>query len=139
MSFEKNNTESSEQSPASNQFVKPEITEFQNMDANTIKQNLMNKLIIPRSETFLSTKTTEEGDKLIVELFVDINDGGATKAIKFKIESKKESFIQDTTEQIQEHTKSLSGHSDLMVKSLMFQVILKNKDNLEKGYTNVRI
>ncbi len=139
MSFEKNNTESSEQSPASNQFVKPEINEFQNMDANTIKQNLMNKLIIPRSETFLSTKTTEEGDKLIVELFVDINDGGATKAIKFKIESKKESFIQDTTEQIQEHTKSLSSHSDLMVKSLMFQVILKNKDNLEKGYTNVRI
>ena len=139
MSFEKNNTESSEQSPASNQFVKPEITEFQNMDANTIKQNLMNKLIIPRSETFLSTKTTEEGDKLIVELFVDINDGGATKAIKFKIESKKESFIQDTTEQIQEHTKSLSSYSDLMVKSLMFQVILKNKDNLEKGYTNVRI
>ena len=139
MSIENSSTNSNEKNPASNQFVKPEITEFQNMDANTIKQNLMNKLIIPRAETFLSTKTTEEGDKLIVELFVDINDGGATKAIKFKIESKKESFIQDITEQIQENTKSLSPHSDLTTKSVMFQIILKNKDNFEKGYTTVRM
>ena len=92
MNFEKNNTNPNETNPASNQFVKPEITEFQNMDANTIKQNLMNKLIIPRAETFLSTKTIEDGDKLIVELFVDINDGGATKPIQFKIESTKENF-----------------------------------------------
>lgn len=128
-----------EKAPASNQFVKPPITDFENMDANTIKQNLMNKLIIPRSETFLATKTTEDGDRLIIELFVDINDGGPTKAIKFKIESTKENFIQDITEQIQENTKSLSQHSDLMTKSVMFQIILKSKDNLEKGYTTVRI
>lgn len=139
MSIENGNTNPNEKNPASNQFVKPEINEFQNMDANTIKQNLMNKLIIPRSETFLSTKTNEEGDKLIVELFVDINDGGATKPIKFNIESNKNNFIQDITEQIQEQTKSLSQHSDLTTKSLMFQIILKNKDNFEKGYTIVRI
>ena len=66
-------------------------------------------------------------------------ENGNTNPNEKNPESNKNNFIQDITEQIQEQTKSLSQHSEKKKKSLMFQIILKNKDNFEKGYTTVRI
>lgn len=125
---------------APKQFTPPSINEFQNINPETLRAELMSKVIIPRVEIFLTKQNVENSDIISLDLAVFVNDGGLIKEVKFVIKSNPNNFTQDLEKALQSVTISLRDNSDLKAENIKFMAILENKDGVEKGFTpTVRI